>query len=47
MAAQRVGYVRGITLDQNEQHQLDGQVLGRVLTGEDSPAWKACGRLVQ
>jgi DNA invertase Pin-like site-specific DNA recombinase len=32
VADQRIGYARVSTLDQNEKHQLEGQVLDRVFT---------------
>jgi DNA invertase Pin-like site-specific DNA recombinase len=36
VAGQRIGYVRVITLDQNEKRQLDGQILDRVFTDKAS-----------
>jgi len=36
VAAQRIGYTRVSTLDQNEQSQLDGEVLDRIFSGKAS-----------
>src|SRR4029453_4980082 len=36
VGGQRIGYVRGSTLEQNEKRQLDGLVLDRVFTDKAS-----------